>query len=231
MKIKKLVCALAFGIAANPVWADRIGGSPRVDFHTDADELVIPCVKLKNYGEFSGDDSLDGRYFDVRMKRRGNSFNYELVEAIQENSDVCRKIAALAAFEDDDYDDSDDDSDDDRGFSRSEPAGDDKAIRLFVGCEIDDDDDGRESKIELKVLNLAPGDYRARVTSGGVDVDSLAKPASRFETEFKFKSDTDDSDKTLISVDFIQDNTVTGTILDANNAVVLSANAVCKIDD
>lgn len=230
MKIKKLACALALGIAANPVWADRIGGSPHANFMTD--ELVIPCVKLKNYGKFADDDSLEGHYFDVRLKRRGSSFNYELVDAIQENSDVCRKIAALAAFEDDDYDDSDDDSDDDRGFSRSESVGDGKAIRLFVGCEIDDDDDDdRESKIELKVLNLVSGNYRARVTSGGIDVDSLAKPASRFETEFKFKSDTDDSDKTLIPVDFIQDNTVTGAILDENDQVVLSANAVCKIDD
>ena len=232
MRIKKLACALAFGIAANPVWADRIGGSPRADFL--ADELVIPCVKLKNYGKFADDDSLEGRYFDVRMERRGNSFNYELVEAIQENSDVCRKIAALAAFEDDDFDNSDDDLDDDDGFSSFSPNSDGKATRLFVGCEIDvndDDNNDRQSKVELKVLNLVSGNYRARVTSGDVDVDSLAKPASRFETEFKFKSDTDDSDKTLIPVDFIQDGTVMGEILDENDQPVLSANAVCKTDD
>lgn len=225
MKINKLACALALSIIASPAWADRIGGSSRADFLSD--ELVIPCVKLKNYAD---DDSLEGLYFDVRMERRGNSFNYELVEAIQENSDVCRKIAALAAFEDDDYDDSDDDSDDDDGFSSSDPTGGGQATRLFVGCEIDDED-GRESKVELKVLNLAPGSYRARVISGGANVVSLEKPASRFETEFKFKSDTDDSDKTLITADFIQDNAVTGEILDANDGVVLSANAVCKIDD
>lgn len=226
MKIKKLAFALALSIVANPIWADRIGGSSRADFLTD--ELVIPCVKLKNFS----DSSLEGLYFDVRLERRGNSFNYELVEAVQENSDVCRKIAALAAFEDDDYDNSDDD-DDDNGFSHSSGSiGNGKATRLFVGCEIDDDDDdGRESEIELKVLNLAPGDYRARVTSGGNVEHSSVKQASRFETEFKFKSDTDDSDKTLITADFIQDNTVTGEILDMNDVVVLSANAVCKIDD
>lgn len=226
MKIKKLAFALALSIVANPIWADRIGGSSRADFLTD--ELVIPCVKLKNFS----DSNLEGLYFDVRLERRGNSFNYELVEAVQENSDVCRKIAALAAFEDDDYDNSDDD-DDDNGFSHSSGSiGNGKATRLFVGCEIDDDDDdGRESEIELKVLNLAPGDYRARVTSGGNVEHSSVKQASRFETEFKFKSDTDDSDKTLITADFIQDNTVTGEILDMNDVVVLSANAVCKIDD
>jgi len=223
MKIKKLAFALALGIVANPVWADRIGGSSRADFLTD--ELVIPCVKLKNFS----DPDLEGLYFDVRLERRGNSFNYELVEAVQENSDVCRKIAALAAFEDDDYDNSDDD-DDDNGFSSLHPVGGGKAMRLFVGCEIDDDD-GRESEIELKVLNLAPGDYRARVTSGGNVEHSSVKQASRFETEFKFKSDTDDSDKTLITADFIQDSVVTGEILDMNDVVVLSANAVCKIDD
>jgi len=226
MKIKKLAFALALSIVANPIWADRIGGSSRADFLTD--ELVIPCVKLKNFS----DSNLEGLYFDVRLERRGNSFNYALVEAVQENSDVCRKIAALAAFEDDDYDNSDDD-DDDNGFSHSSGSiGNGKATRLFVGCEIDDDDDdGRESEIELKVLNLAPGDYRARVTSGGNVEHSSVKQASRFETEFKFKSDTDDSDKTLITADFIQDNTVTGEILDMNDVVVLSANAVCKIDD
>ena len=226
MKIKKLAFALALSIVANPIWADRIGGSSRADFLTD--ELVIPCVKLKNFS----DSNLEGLYFDVRLERRGNSFNYALVEAVQENSDVCRKIAALAAFEDDDYDNSDDD-DDDNGFSHSSGSiGNGKATRLFVGCEIDDDDDdGRESEIELKVLNLAPGDYRARVTSGGNVEHSSVKQASRFETEFKFKSDTDDSDKTLITADFIQDSTVTGEILDMNDVVVLSANAVCKIDD
>jgi hypothetical protein len=229
MKTKKLAFALALGIVANPIWADRIGGSARADFR--ANELVIPCVQLKNYVD---DDRLEGLYFDVRLERRGSSFNYELVEAIQENSDVCRRIAALAAFEDDDYDDSDDDSDDDKGFSRSDPVGGGKATRLFVGCEIDDDDDDdddRESKIEIKVLNLAPGDYRARVISGGIAVDSLGKAASRFETEFKFKSDTDDRDKTLIAADFIQNNAVTGEILDANGQVILSANAICKVDN
>lgn len=225
MKINKLACALALSIIASPAWADRIGGGSRADFLSD--ELVIPCVKLKNYAD---DDSLEGLYFDVRMERRGDSFNYQLVEAIKENSDVCRKIAALAAFEDDDYDDSDDDdSDDDKGFD-STPISGGKATRLFVGCEIDNDD-GRESKVELKVLNLAPGNYRARVTSGDNSETSLEKTASRFETEFKFKSDTDDNDKTLITDDFIQNNTVMGEILDANDGVVLSANAVCKIDD
>jgi len=223
MKIKTLACALTLGIAASPALADRIGGTPRVDFSSD--ELVIPCVKVRN----SRDSSLEGRYFDVRMERRGNSFNYELTEAVAENSDVCRRIAALAAWEDDDFDDSDD-RDDYGGFSRTNPDGDGKVSRLFVGCEIDDDDD-RESKIEVKVKNLAPGNYRARVTSGDVSVDSLEKAVSRFETEFKFKSETDDNDKTLIATDFIQDRVVTGEILDANGLVVLSANAICKIDD
>jgi hypothetical protein len=230
MKIKMLACALTLGIAASPALADRIGGAPRVDFSSG--ELVIPCVKVRNSRD---NDSLEGRYFDVRMERRGNFFNYELTEAVAENLDVCRRIAALAAWEDDDFDDSDD-RDDYGGFSRTNPDGDGKVTRLFVGCEIDDDDDDdddddRESKIEVKVKNLAPGNYRARVTSGGVSVVSLEKGASRSETEFKFKSETDDNDKTLIATDFIQDRVVTGEILDANGLVVLSANAICKIDD
>ncbi len=224
MSIKKLACVLALGIAASPVWADRIGGSPRADFL--ADELVIPCVKLRNYKD---DDNLEGAYFDVRMKRRGNSFNYELTEAILENSGVCRRIAALAAFEDDDYDDSDDRSDDD-GFGRANPpVGGSKPVRLVVGCEIDKGDS--ESKVKLKVSNLAPGNYHARVTSGSANVNSLEKPASRFETEFEFKSDTDDADKTEIATDFIRENKVTGEILNATNQVILSANAICRIDD
>lgn len=227
MRIKKLAYVLALGMVASPVWADRIGGSPRADFRTD--ELVIPCVQLRNFA----DDSLEGLYFDVRLQRRGDSFNYELTEATQENPDVCRRTAALAAFEDDDFDDSDDRSDDDDdGFSRADsPAGGGKPVRLVVGCEIDDDDDGRESKIKLKVSNLVPGNYRARITSGGVDEHSPVKPASRFETEFEFKSDTDDGDKTLITADFIQNDTVTGAILDANDQVILSASTVCKIDN
>lgn len=236
MRIKKLAYVLALGMVANPVWADRdhIGGSPRADFQ--ANELVIPCVQLRN---FEDDLKLEGRYFDVRMKRLENSldsFDYRLTEATLEDSDVCRRTAALAAFEDDDFDNSDDDrsDNDDDGFKRADPPVGGKPVRLVVDCEVDDDGDGDEqSEVKLKVSNLVPGNYRARVTSGGVNADSLEKPASRFKTEFKFKSDTDDKDNTPIAVDFIKGGRVTGAILDANNndQVIISANAVCRIEE
>lgn len=81
---------------------DRIGGSPKADFASN--ELTIPCVLVEGL-----DDSTDGMFFDIKLLRRGKSFNYELVAAAAEDTAMCQAIADFAEMEDEDLVDEDDD--------------------------------------------------------------------------------------------------------------------------
>ena len=62
------------------------------------------------------------------------------------------------------------------------------------------------SRISVDGNNLAPGSYRARVTSGGASVDAPAQAAVGDEVEFDFDSDGGDiaAGATAIPADFIQ---------------------------
>ncbi len=87
---------------------DTIGGSPKADFH--ANELTIPCVLVAGL-----DDATEGLFYDIKLKRRGSSFNYELAAVQAEDSEMCQAIADFAELEDEDYVDDDDDGTDDDG--------------------------------------------------------------------------------------------------------------------
>lgn len=85
---------------------DTIGGSPKANFHTN--ELTIPCVMIEGL-----DDDTEGLFFDIKLKRRGKSFNYELIAAQAEDTAMCQAIADFAMLEDEDLVDDDDSADDD----------------------------------------------------------------------------------------------------------------------
>lgn len=102
--MKKLTL-LAAALLSTGVFAakpDTIGGSPKADFA--ANEMTIPCVLVEGL-----DDSTDGMFFDIKLLRRGKSFNYELVAAQAEDTAMCQAIADFAEMEDDDLVDEDDD--------------------------------------------------------------------------------------------------------------------------
>lgn len=102
-------------LMAQAASADSITGTAKADFNND--EIQVPCVQIEGYGE-----ELDGQYFDIIMKRRGASFNYELVLAELEDTAMCEDIANYAIFVDDDADDDsvEDDDDADNGDDSSD---------------------------------------------------------------------------------------------------------------
>ena len=95
MKYKLILAGLFGMIMGNSAIADEIGGSPVYD--SKKAELRIPCVLVENL-----DPGLDGSYFDVILKQRGSSMNFELSFAALEDGVVCEAAAAAADVLDDD---------------------------------------------------------------------------------------------------------------------------------
>lgn len=204
-KFNKVNVIVSLCLSCNLAWADKISGGPRADFSLD--ELKVPCVKVVNSNEPYND-----QFFDVIFKRRGNSFNYELIFAERENDGYCQKVADFSAFEDDDFDDD------------SNTSG--NSADIFLRCEKRSD----RSKISVDAKNLASGSYSATVRSGdNNEASSQLKTTVGDEVEFDFDSDDGDiaEGATEISFDFIQDDEVTAEILDENGSVVRSATALC----
>ncbi|PKM13057.1 MAG: hypothetical protein CVV13_02930 [Gammaproteobacteria bacterium HGW-Gammaproteobacteria-3] len=213
-KFIKGLSLLSLCVSCSMVWADKIGGGPRADFRDDT--LTIPCVKVQNSPE-----AFNEQFFDIVLERRGKSFNYELTQAVSEDQELCQSIADFAAFKDDDFDGDDNDNgndDDDSDDGSSTP-------RVRLSCE----SRTNRSKISVEAKNLdADGSYSAIVTSGDNTVESQPQTSDDDEVEFDFDSNTNDEGATLISADFIQDNTVTAQIKDtATGTVVLEADATC----
>lgn len=219
MKLKTIMFTGALlTFAVNSAIADRIGGGPRADFHND--ELVVPCVKVTGLS-----DNTEGMYYDIILKREEGTFSYELFTAEPEDATFCASIANIAAFEDDDFDDSDDDS-----GSGSDDSFDTAGI--LVQCEIRPD----RSRVSVKGDDLASGEYRAVVTSGGssVESDSSQMPVDD-EVEFDFDSDGGDiaEGATALASNFItgQPPSVMGEIFLLGQAEpVLSETVNCEID-
>ncbi|MDT8406171.1 MAG: hypothetical protein RQ715_02865 [Methylococcales bacterium] len=220
---------VALSLAGSPVLADRIGGTARADFSSNT--LIVPCVLVNNLG-----NGLDGRYFDVELERRGNSFNYELSFVELEDSATCETIANFAEFEDVDLDDlvrgqgRGRGSDDDDNAVIVPPTAD--GVRMFLKCEVDSN--ATKSEVEIDVAGLVPGDYVARVTSGLDSVESAPLNVRAGErVEFEFDSDADDISRgdTEIPGSFIQNQSVLAAIINAEGATLVSAEARCKLDD
>jgi hypothetical protein len=99
---------------------------------------------------------------------------------------------------------------------------------VSVRCERRSD----RSRVSVDGNNLAPGSYRARVTSGGASVDAPAQAAVGDEAQFDFDSDGGDiaEGATAIAADFIQGTPpqVTGAILTLSGEVVAEATVECE---
>ncbi|MDQ7089347.1 MAG: hypothetical protein Q9M50_01695 [Methylococcales bacterium] len=80
---------------------DRISGGARADF--ERGELIIPCVKILQ----SGNPELDGGFFDVVLKQRGKSLNYEVVFGELEDKATCQPAIDAMLQSDEDSEDSD----------------------------------------------------------------------------------------------------------------------------
>jgi hypothetical protein len=101
------------------------------------------------------------------------------------------------------------------------------AATVLVTCERRAD----RSRASVNGNNLASGTYRARITSGANTATTGLAPAVGDEVQFDFDSDPTDiaAGATAIGAGFIQGTPpqVTGEILDAGGAVVVSATATC----
>jgi hypothetical protein len=86
------------------------------------------------------------------------------------------------------------------------------------------------SRASVDGRDLAPGKYRAMLTSGNHEATSKLKKAVDDEAEFDFDSDPDDvrEGATKIGRGFIIDNHVTGTILDVDGNIVASKTVACE---
>ena len=203
---------IILGLSVNMALADRIGGGPRADFHTD--ELVIPCVKVTGLS-----DVTEGMFFDVVLTRRGASFNYELSTVEPEDLDLCEAIANFAEFEEDDFNDPNNDEGAD-------------AADILVACKVRAD----RSKISVKGKNLEAGEYYAVVTSGENSAESLPQQPFDDEVEFDFDSNQEDiaEGAVAIAADFISGDEpeVMGEIFPVGGVEPLfSETVICTLDD
>ncbi len=100
------------------------------------------------------------------------------------------------------------------------------AQSLSVKCETRSD----RSRASVDGRNLSAGLYSARLTSGGNSAQSPAAPSVAGEVQFDFDSNKRDikNGATPIAKNFIVGGTATGTLLDANGAVVASKTVVCR---
>jgi hypothetical protein len=213
-KSQKTSMATAIALASTLAWslatADEIGGGPRADFRDNT--LSIPCVDV----EFLSPTS-DEIYYDVVFNRRGNSMNYELITAEPEDTAMCARLAAIAAYDDDDYSDDNPDPGE-NGFG------------ILVRCELTDD----RSSIQVDAKDLPAGTYVASITSGLNEELSLPVVISDDEVEFEFDSDEDEVDDGALEIDadFIDDDLeVTAEIInDTTDKVVYTATGQCLSD-
>ncbi|MGB5252361.1 MAG: hypothetical protein WBN68_06540 [Sedimenticolaceae bacterium] len=199
-------------VSVNMALADRIGGSPKADFHTD--ELIIPCVKITGLS-----DATEGTYLDVVLSRRGKSFNYALSAAEREDVGLCEKIANFAEFEDDDFDDPNDDDNAD-------------VADILVECEVSSD----RSEISVEGKNLGGGGYYAVLTSGDRSAESDQQESIGDEVEFEFDSNAEEIEEGAVEIDadFItgEEREVTGEIFLVGDAEPLLSETVrCSLDD
>ena len=179
--------------------AERVGGSPKANFSTD--ELTIPCVQVQNLSE-----ETEGTFYDIVLKRRGKSWNYELTAAEPEDPVLCQRIADFADFEEDD-----------------EPA-------LLAQCEVEAD----RSRIKVNGKNLDDDDYHVVASSGEASIESLEQAAVDGEVEFSFDSDSDEvaEGAEAIEADFIVAGAVEVDLFAAGGAApLLSVTASCSADD
>ena len=90
------------------------------------------------------------------------------------------------------------------------------------------------SRASVDGQNFAPGSYRARLTSVANTATSAPHQTTGDQVEVDFDSDPGDvgAGATPIAPEFVQGTPplVTGELLDATDAVVASASAICAVN-
>ena len=226
--MKKSILSLAVATAAivlsQTAQADRVKGSAKADFNNN--ELQVPCVQIEGYSE-----AADGQFFDIVLKRRGKSFNYELTFAEPEDADMRAELANYAVFidEDDDDDEVEDSEDDDDSDGSDDDAG---ATDLFASCEVRHvEGEQTRYKAKVKAKNLEAGDYYAVLISGDNTITSETRTISDDEVEFEFDSDADDVAEGAEALEpgFIVDKEVTAELYTAADELLLSETVGCLV--
>lgn len=102
----------------------------------------------------------------------------------------------------------------------------DASAAIRVKCETRSD----RSRASVDGSNLASGLYAARITSGANTATSPQEPTVGDEVEFDFDSNRRDirQGATPIAKNFIVNNTVTGSLLDASGNVLESKTVSCR---
>ncbi|OQK15327.1 hypothetical protein AU255_17805 [Methyloprofundus sedimenti] len=96
MKKRLISISVLMALSSNQLIADQISGGPRVNLHSG--EVFIPCVNVDDPG-----GEYDGRYFDVKLVQRADSFDFIFGEEEQEG--VCIKLIEASLNADDDTSD------------------------------------------------------------------------------------------------------------------------------
>lgn len=117
-----------------------------------------------------------------------------------------------------------------RGGGSADGTGSSQNLGARVRCEVRA---GKRSKVSVDGNNLRPlgGVFTARITSGANTALSAPRTAYGDEVEFDFDSDADDirAGATAISPGFIVGGSVSAVILGADNQVVASGTAACRM--
>jgi hypothetical protein len=203
---------------------DTIGRTAQADFSKN--EMSIPCVLVKGLNEAN-----DGLYFDIKLMKRGASFNYELVAATAEDTAQCERIAEFADYEDDDYLDEEEIEDEAEGEEEDEDEDDLASPALLAQCEVSTE----RSSISVEAKNLAAGSYVVTVGSGANTLDSEQQTlaAGNDEVEFDFDSDADEvlEGAEALEAGFVVDDEVTAKLfLDGSTEALLSAVVSCDVE-
>jgi hypothetical protein len=109
----------------------------------------------------------------------------------------------------------------------SRSGGGDSAHSLRVRCE----QRPSRSRVSVDAQNVAAGNYRARIASGGASALSGVQPAVGDQVEFDFDSNPNDvrAGATAIGAAFIRDGRVSADLVSASGVVVASATASCSV--
>lgn len=101
------------------------------------------------------------------------------------------------------------------------------AATIRVKCEIR----SNRSQISVDAKDLAPGLYSARVISGANQATADPQVTIGDEVEFDFDSDPANiaAGATPIGANFIQGKQVTGKILNASKATIISDTVNCRV--
>lgn len=205
-KLTRFVSIVGLCAFCNLVWADGNSGGPRADFLSN--ELIVPCVQIKNHG----DPDIDESYYDAVFIRRGNSSNYELVSAELGDQPQCQRVDEFAIFDND-------------------TSSEDDAARILVSCETYTNPP--RSKVSVKGRKLTSDTYSSTITSGSDTTPILTKDTNGHTIKFDFDSSVEEINEGAIQIDpnFIVEGKVSAEIFAGDVLVLSVTDILCKVED